>query len=176
MSTTNVTDLWPDDIHADVLSPAMVLHAQVEALAKKSGGILRVDVRTDMNQEKIELSLDLIAPAVNDYRITLLKVWHDPDMVYPATVKSRGLLPAQARRGEMPQIPLMAYPPHESSMPDERTAETQEEFIKVISDILRSGWVRSLIQSLIARSNEALAEKSKARTGNGAHPPDKSHN
>ena len=168
MSATNLLDLWSDDIHTDVLSPVMVLNAQIPALDKKASGILRAEVRSETNQQKVEHSLDLIAPALNDYRITLLKVWHDPELVYPAMVKSRGLLPSQTKVARLPESLLgMIGPTKQTTLPDERAAETQEEFVKIVGDALRSGWVRSLIQSLIARSNDVLADKAKARP-NGA--------
>jgi hypothetical protein len=169
MSTAGVLDLWSDDIRANVLTPIAILRTQVSALSRKAEGILRAEVRTDINQEKVELYLNLIAPALNDYQVPLLKAWHDSELVYPATVKSRGLLPQQTKPIQMPTNLADAFFPRERNIPpDERIAETQEEFIKVISDVLRSGWVRSLIQSLIARSNDILAEKGSAE--NGAPP------
>ena len=170
MSKTGVLDLWSDDIRVTVLPPVAILRAQVAALSRKTEGLLRAEVGTDINQEKVELSLDLIAPVLNEYRITLLNTWHDTDLVYPATVKSRGLLPPQAKR---PQMPLNMVPAERNTPPDERIAETQEEFITILGEILKSGWVRSLLQSLIARSNEMLAEKAKpveASENSEAHP------
>jgi hypothetical protein len=167
-SIPGILDLWSDDIQANVLTPVAILRTQVSALSRKAEGILRAEVRIDVNQARIELHLILIAPALNDYQVTLLKASHDAELVYPAIVKSRGLLPPPRRPKYLP-IPSEIMPFEPEREPDERSAETQDEFIKVVGDILRSGWVRSLIQSLIARSNDVLSEKAKA-TGESSKP------
>jgi hypothetical protein len=83
----------------------------------------------------IEHKFVVIAPALDRYRHLLFNVNHDPNQVYPVTVK------AQCLEGY----------DHESQWP---TAESQDEFLKLISLIFASRETKSVIQSLIAQSND----------------------
>ena len=143
MSAT-IPDLWSDDIEVNLVSPVAILRAQTGFLERKTQGILRAEVRSTDSGNRAVHSLDLIAPALNDYRKSLLSASHAKDMIYPVTVRSEGLSPAD--QGLLP-IPV--------SGSDQKTVSSQAELIEVVRRVLRSGYVRSLIHSLIARSNEA---------------------
>ena len=147
----------------DVLPPVAILRVQESALSRKTEGILRAEVRTESDPEKVTHFLILIAPALSSYQVELLQTSHDWQLAYPAKVKSRGLLPPPKMAG-VAQLPGLGA----KGAADERTAETQEEFTRIVGEILKSGWVRSLIQSLIARSNEIVPRTSSA---NGASTP-----
>lgn len=153
---TTIPDLWSDDIRVDVLRPLVILRSQESLLARKTQGILEAKVSTVTNDVWELHQLDLIAPALNHYRTTLLTAKHARDMVYPVTVRANCFLPKTKSAaealvpglGETVRV-LRGEPPG-----DQREAATQEEFIDLVRQVLRSGEVRALIQSLVARSNE----------------------
>lgn len=179
MNTVETLDLWPNDIRADVVAPVAILRAQEAALRRKTQAILRAEVRSfevkpegDETGGKFVHKLELVAPSLGDYRVTLLTAIHETSMVYPALVKSRVF-----DSGNRPQISVPIKPSLGSLIsmtgskfflemlnqkdgpdPEFRVAESQEEFIKLVREVLQSGWVRSLIESLIARSNVVSQE------------------
>jgi hypothetical protein len=156
---TAIPDLWSDDIRVDVVPPLAVLRAQEGLLAKKTQGILQAQILTSATETLVQHSLYLIAPALNFYRVNLLSATHDREMVYPVTVTAQcwfdEFLPDQGQQIEK-----------------RRVAATEEEFIDLVRQALRSPEVRGLIQSLIARSNEireGQAHSDSTKDGNG--PP-----
>jgi hypothetical protein len=157
--TTAIPDLWSDDIRVDVLPPVTVLRAQEGLLATKTQGILQAKLLTSATESLVQHSLDLIAPALNFYRVSLLSATHDREMVYPVTVT------AQCWFSEF--LPAGAEP-----IEKRRVAATAEEFIDLVREALRSTEVRGLIQSLIARSNEIREQPLRpaaTEDGNGSH-------
>jgi hypothetical protein len=139
--TTTIPDLWSDDIRVNVRPPVTVLRAQEGLLAKKTQGILQAKLLTSATETLVQHSLYLIAPALNFYRVSLLSATHDREMVYPVTVT------AQCWFSEF-------LPDEGEEVEKKRVAATEEEFIDLVRQALRSTEVRGLIQSLIARSNE----------------------
>ncbi len=155
--TTAIPDLWSDDIRVDVLPPVAVLRAQEGLLAKKTQGILQAKLLTSATETLVEHSLYLIAPALNFYRVSLLSATHDREMVYPVTVAA--------------QCWFSEFLPDGAEEPEKRrVAATEEEFIDLVRQALRSTAVRGLIQSLIARSNEIREQQRPASTENGNGP------
>jgi hypothetical protein len=141
-----IPNLWPDDISIDVLPPLALLRTQASLLNKITKGILEAEVTTATNHESeaVQHQLDLIAPALDGYRYRLLTAKHQKDLLYPVTVEAA------------------CFPPVEDEYIGEdsysRQADTQQEFMKLVGQVLRSGEVRSVIQSLIARTNEERTE------------------
>jgi hypothetical protein len=154
--TQTIPDLWPDDIRVDVLTPLVILRAQESLISRKTQGILQAKVLTATNDTLVQHQLDLIAPALNHYRRTVLTAKHSRDMVYPVKVKASCFVP----KGPLERMALGPQFLGESPQ-DEREAATQDELIELVRQVLHSGEVRATIQSLIARSNEA----------NGHEPP-----
>ena len=146
MSAT-IPDLWPDDIRVDLLTPLMILRTQAGLLSSKTQGLIIAEVRTTTTEKWVQHQLDLIAFPLDHYRMTLLTARHGIDAAYPVKVTCQGFVPKQ--RG-FPSVPNFFEPP-----PNEREAATQEEFIALVREALRSDTIRSRIQSLIVRSNEA---------------------
>ncbi len=183
MSIATIPDLWPEDIRADVIDPVAILRAQEASLTNRTHGLLRVEVRSFEHKEEntkkattVIHNFDLIAPVLNEYRITLLRAIHAADLIYPVLVQSRvfdpdfkvGNVPVPKVGGDPNYMPLVASQPPmlpEPPRPDPeyRQAATQDDFIKLITDVLKSSWVRSLIQSLIARSNAVKHDQNGAR-------------
>lgn len=162
MSTT-LPDLWSDDIRVDILSPVAILRAQEGPLVQKTQGLLRASVSSSSTDEWEQHELDLIAPALGGYRVGLLSAKHRKDMVYPVIVTSKALLPKEDAYSLFPRILLpnfslaVAEVSKEGLSRDQREAATQQEFIELVRTVLRSGMVRAIIQSLIARSNDVQA-------------------
>jgi hypothetical protein len=138
-----IPDLWPEDVTAPtVLTPLAILRFQAGQLRQRTKGLLEADVQTqNLLEGRVQHSFDLIAPALNRYRYRLFTVEHDLEMVYPVTVSAEGVgFPVnQLFVGETPAA----------------SAFTQDQFLELVARILKADHVRSAIQSLLARSNEA---------------------
>jgi hypothetical protein len=93
--------------------------------------------------------LDIIAPALNEYRHRLLTVTHDVDMVYPAEFDPNPF--------DKPTSSLESY---------RNSASSQEEFIWGVRKILSFESTISVLQSLIARSSESMTTSNAASDEN----------
>ena len=137
--TKTIPDLWPDDIRVDVRTPLAILKTQASLLSSKTRGLLIAELLTTTTSTKqwIQYQLDIVAVPLKHYRVSILTARHRIDEVYPVTVHSRAF-------GHEPEYEEAGN----------REATTEEEFITLLRFVLRSGLVRSLIQSLIVRVNE----------------------
>lgn len=158
--TTTIPDLWSDDIKVDILTPLAILRTQVTFLERKTQGVLRADVFTTEADDWVQHQLDLIAPALHQYRTTLLTARHHRDRVYPVTIQAECFFPKR-------EFTTVSVRTATETPPDQREASTQEQFIELVRQVLQSEHVRSIIQSLIARSNEARTGES---DGGGSGP------
>lgn len=148
MSVT-IPDLWPDVVTvSEVLTPCAVLKYQAGQLRKRSKGLLEAEVITEDRDKTTHHFLELVAPALDRYRFRLLDAWHGYDFVYPVTVHSTV---KDEKPATLPEVLVRAIAA-DSGPP---VAATQEEFLKLIGEILGSNKAKSLIQSLIAKSNDA---------------------
>ena len=137
-------DVWPNDIAVDVVPPAALLRIHAQRLGPLTQGILRSEVRTVNGPGKeYAHQLDVIAPALDNYRRTVLVLRHDSEY-YPVRVVSDGFM-----RVDRPS-------PLPTSEDTERIAGSQRELISYLREALRSTRMKSVIQTLIARSNERL--------------------
>jgi hypothetical protein len=131
-----IPDLWPDEIgNLDVATPLAILRVQAGQLKQKTRGHVEAAVDTETSADgKVEhYYFDLIAPALNRYRVRLLDAWHRPKQVYPIYVDSEAM---------------------------QETAEcaTQAGFVHVLGVIFSSSETLSLITSFIAQSNEKRSD------------------
>lgn len=140
-------DLWPDDISVDVVTPLAILRAQVGPLQRKTKGLLRVNVSTQTSSDgdSVIHKMDLVAPALGNYRQEILSVTHTKDRVYPAQIEAECFVPSYD-----------GYDPEDGAWRPE--ADTEQEFIRLLGKVLQSSPVRSVIHSLLARINEQTAE------------------
>src|SRR4051812_38746756 len=90
---TTIPDLWPHDVHIDVLPPVCVLKVQEAFLERKTQGLLRAKVSTTQTEQLVQHQLDLVAPALNFYRVRLLSATHAAEMLYPVTVAAEAFAP-----------------------------------------------------------------------------------
>lgn len=169
---TTIPDLWSPDIRVDVLMPVAILNGQVSYFDKKTQGLLQAGISTTNTGDRLIHQLDLIAPLLDGYRRTLLTAEHGRLEAYPAIVTSQAFVPEEPRTGVRTRIPESKRLPIGSIQgdPNQREARTQDEFIELVKQVLQSGLVRSLIQSLIARSNEMRGFLPTNGAGDGASP------
>lgn len=166
--TTDIPDLWSDDIKVNVLSPIAVLKAQEGLLGRKTHGMLQAKLTTTETATLVQHQLDLIAPSLNFYRERLLSATHDREMLYPVTVTSETFAPR-------PQNSIQAFSATiaRATNPSmfQREAATDEEFIRLVREVLQSPEVRSLTHSLIARINQ-LSEAGSVESAENTPPSD----
>ncbi len=131
--SSRIPDLWSDQISSDVLTPLVILRAQIPGLQRRTKGVVESEINSVIKAKSVIHNFDLMAPALGT-RERILIVTHDRDRVYPVTLEAAYF----ARK-------------HGSV---EMTAMYEEEFISLVAEVLSSPDVLSAIQSLVARSNE----------------------
>jgi len=136
----DVTSYWPDDFDVKVLSPQSVLRLQASALSAKTRGLLEAEVVTATTPNRTSHELQLIAPALNGERRTVLTVTHTTNEPYPAHIVAEMFKPD----GDQ-------YDPEHDWRPQ---ASTEQEFKDYVKQVLQSKQVRSAAESLLARSYE----------------------
>src|SRR4051794_36125765 len=91
---STIPDLWPDDITVDVVPPLAILRSQAGLLGVKTKGILRAEVTTTTGDTGyVQHHLDIVVPALQNYRARLLNATHDRDRVYPVAVEAECFMP-----------------------------------------------------------------------------------
>jgi len=128
-------NLWPvDQLQLDAVTPLTLVKTQAAQLGKMTGGVLIAEVVTSETEEgKTEHAIDVVAPSL-DYRYRILAVWHDKDVFYPVTVWDV--------YGEGTLVP------------------SQSGVIAIMQRALASDRVVAVLNSLIARINEAASKSS----------------
>ena len=116
---------------ATIRAPVAVLREQANILSGATNNVLRGAVSSQMIdlRRRVEHELEIVAPALNDYRYTVLTVSHDPVSLYP--LRLRGTI-------------------------DDETIEchTEEALLAHLKRILSSSSVRRVIETLLAQSKE----------------------
>ena len=140
-----IPDLWPDDVVlSTVLSPLAILRFQAGQLRQRTKGLLEAEVQMEEKKEgRIQLSFDLIAPALDRYRYRLFTMEHDKQLVYPVRLDLGGF----------------CFPGEFGNYLDWVDAASQDEFVRWVAEIFKCERVRSVIHSLIARSNDSSESK-----------------
>jgi hypothetical protein len=143
-----IPNLWGEQVKVDVVTPLAVLRTQANVLKRITQGLLEVNIETTSSQDQVIHHFFLVAPALNRYSELLFTVEHAKNKVYPVMVRADCL--------SLSECLLLGI-----VLVDDSTcvAKTQDEFLTALQTILRSGDVQSSIQSLIARSNEAVSVK-----------------
>ncbi len=142
-----IPDLWGDQIRVDILTPLAILRAQADLIGKHTKGILKAEIHTSFGDSRVEHDFELVAPLANYYRERLLTAAHEVKLVYPV------LLTAEAFALRDSEYPPLTFLPSDLEA-NQREAPTDSAFMKLVGEVFRSTTVQSLIQSLIAVSNE----------------------
>ncbi len=150
---TNVQSFWPRVIRPKILSPLAILRGQAEALATQTGGVLlaevtKKDIATDHKNRTDALTLDIVVPALSNYRHRILRVVHAKDQPYPAIVEAE--IFRLCRKAIFEDSGAL------KTSDAENRADTDQEFIALVKKVLGSPQVLSAAQSLIARATDAL--------------------
>lgn len=155
----SVRSLWSDQIRPNILSPWAILQVQADELTKITTGTLIGDVkqRGPDSNNRVLLSLDMIVPALNEYRHRVLVAMHDSVMPYPVMLDAEVFRPIglKAIQAAVRLAPLLGS---EEEKPANR-ADSDKELIELVEKTLKSPQVVSIAQSLIARANEVMAER-----------------
>lgn len=148
-----IPDLWPDDIAVtDVVTPLAIMGYQAGQLRARTQGLLEGEVQTALDDGWTHHYFDLIAPALDRYRYRLFTARHRNEMVYPVIVESVCLEEKNQGSALLQALKNPELLGEKNGGPQE--AATQREFIELVGRILRSNHAKSVIQSLIAQSND----------------------
>jgi hypothetical protein len=152
--SNQVQSLWSPQIHPRVLSPRQILGAQALELPKMTGGLLKAEIReaqfteTGAKHPRTILFFEIVAPSLN-YRHPIMSVAYEKDMPYPAFIESEAILTS----GFIMQLFI------KNELPDGKhssQADSDEEFVALLSKVLGSSQVVAIVQSILARATEAL--------------------
>lgn len=135
-----VVGYWPDDFNVKVLSPLAVLRIQANDLTVKTHGLLEAEVVSAVTPKRVSHRLDLLAPALEGERRTILTVTHAANEPYPATIEAAVFAPTDEFND-----------PNEEWRP---TASTTQEFKELVKQVILSKQVRAVAESLMVRSQE----------------------
>jgi hypothetical protein len=151
-----IPDLWPTSaLKIDILTPIAILRSQATRLSQKTQGLLVAETTvTTGSNNQIMLGLEVVAPALNNHRQRLLSVQYTKDEIYPARVSARGFRITETTRSTS----LLSADKTITKSVDEKTAYSDNEFIKIVQEALQAPETVALLQSLIARSNEATSD------------------
>ncbi len=156
---TDILDLWGDAIKTDILTPLVILKMQAGLLRRKTKGMILGDITVQRNDDIQQIFFDLQAPAVGVARVRVLGASHRVNIVYPVVVEAE---PLSTFHDE--DVPLPTWFKAESDWSSAKTARTEEAFVEILKCVLQSQQLNSVIQSLIARSNEVTRRQSEVPT------------
>lgn len=174
-----IPSLWPE-IKVDILPPVAILRAQANRLGELTQGILEAEMTTVTGeQDFVAHRLDLIAPALDGRRVRVLIATHRTDF-YPVVIEADSNRPKKLATKDVRKaaletfaastmgidirthLPTREWPPVDDWRP---IAANQDEFIKRVGEVLQSREVRSVIDSMIALSNQKAEEPDEDDTG-----------
>src|SRR5437879_3625037 len=99
--TVNVQSLWSEKIKPETLSPWAILREQAKALTAQTKGVLVGQLnKIDLGEGKEGYALDIVVPALDNYRHRVLALKYDKGMFYPVIVEPEFLF--RPRKGEIP--------------------------------------------------------------------------
>ena len=124
-----VKNLWGDLPElSDVRSPATILREQASLLTQMTKGTLQGEVSLLKRKDKFDLTLRILAPALDNYSYTVLGVVYPIEM-YPADVFDAHNLP-----------------------PIPRSCTDEESLQSTLANILSSSRTQKVISHLLAQS------------------------
>jgi hypothetical protein len=123
--------LWSPEIQPNVSTPRDILDLQAFALREQTDGLLSAEVREtrDPSERAVYLLLDIVVPSLNGLRQRVMTARHFTDRIYPCHLDAEALRSAEV-------------------------AHSAEEFRELVRQVLHSGEIKALAQSLISRAKE----------------------
>ena len=166
-----VPDLWPE-LKYEVLAPRTILERQAAYLRSRGQRMLDSEVTTVTVEPDFQIhSLDIIAVQLDGMRVRILTATHRMEY-YPVQIEAECFRPKRRSPSigfagmdeflrSLPKNEDGGWPPAAGWQP---VAWDQDAFIAKVGEVLRSGEARSVLDSVIARSNERqlLADPSAA--------------
>ena len=110
-----------------IRTPLSILREQAAALTQQTHGVLVGEATANPEGERIVVSLDIIAPGLNDYRYRVMRYEQPPEM-YPGTLRMGG---------------------------DGDIISDESDFMASIKKILSSEKMKNVLTSLLAQVTEA---------------------
>ena len=127
--TGPIPNLWPENFgESDKLTPVSILKQQGVYLGQKTNNLVIGEVRSLAGADFVRHFFELSAPLMG-YNHSLFYIEHDPVKLYPVEIKSRG-----------------------GVLGPEGKADTPDQFLAELKEILNSENTKQIIQSLIAQS------------------------
>ncbi len=158
-----IPNLWSSTgLKSKVLKPIAILRVQASQLSPMTEGVLRSEVTTVKGERQEILNLDIIAPTLHNFRHRLLSVQYDKEQYYPVKVSAQGLSVTEMEEVEERYNPLSSQPrrwknpqlkPVQKSV-ESKEAHSEDEFIKILKEVLQAPETVAFLQTLIVRSNE----------------------
>ena len=145
-----ITNLWSPQLKSKVLSPFAILRTQASQVSPMTQGMLRAEVTPISSEKQMTINLEVVAPALNNYRHRLLSVKHDINVYYPSIVSSNGLTTRETVKTGL----LMNQEKLVVESVATKTAYSEDQFVAILKEALQAPENVALLQSLIARSNE----------------------
>jgi hypothetical protein len=142
-------DLWPAGIRVSVRTPFMILRAQADFLAMRTKGLIKAELERVVEKQSVTINFDIMSAATSRYRTRLLAVIHAENQVYPAIIEARAFGEEQAR-----------FPVTSRVSTDRHRANTEDEFLDLVARVFSSGGTLSIIQSVLASTNEVISAES----------------
>ncbi|RZK18399.1 MAG: hypothetical protein EOO56_16175 [Hymenobacter sp.] len=125
MSTTQ--SLWGELPAVEAIRlPVVILREQAEKLNELTNGLLKGEVPTGKTHDGLRHHLLIVAPSLDNYSFSVLQVTHGI-IVYPVFV-------------------------YDTVGETNYRCDNEDEFIKVISEVLSSDSVHKIIKALLAQS------------------------
>ena len=153
--TEAVPNLWPRKFSRGILTPLAVLRVQAAKFKEMTDGLLDAEVvssngRDDEGTEVQSHSLEIIAPALDYYRRSILTAEHDNPGAYPVFLVSQYL----SKDLETEPLDRLNY----ATIRDKSaTCNSQAGLLQVLQAIFNSPKLTGFIESLIAQINDAEA-------------------
>lgn len=142
--SSKIPNLWPiETVSVEILPPLVILRIQAENLTQMMHGLLQGEITTEVTDKGIvQHHFDIVAPALNSYRHRLFSVTHDENLVYPVSHNA-------PFDGDIHHAISEVHGIYTNE------ANTENDFLIALKEIFRTRRVLSVINSLVARSNEA---------------------
>ena len=147
----SIPDLWSDAINLDDLSPIIILNSQAANIQNRTKGLIVAELIQRKSKNVTELFFDIKSLAAR-HRSRLLVCRHLDDDVYPVWITSQALY--QAFDEDYAATPSNPFNLDFQELQSTMIADGQEEFIRLLSKVLKSDGVKSKISSMIAKNNE----------------------
>ena len=149
-----VEDLWPEKLEsAKIRPPVAILKEQASLLGQKTknvveGAVSEVFTGDEDEEETMEYSFNLVAPALGGYRYRLFTMRHDIRM-YPLIIKMEEEIFQEVNPGK----------PEKESVQDKllrlnhrAKVDTEAEFLALLKKIFAATKTRQIIAAILAQS------------------------